>query len=377
MDRPDIMQLLFGAQSGMTPTGGTPIIPNAGLTAANQLGQRETVGQFPSDAPLRQPAMQYQSPLLQNAMRQSGSLPFQQPETPAQPPMSMLDKIRTGLAAPSSSPMGMAINQASQALLQQSGYSPVPRTTGEIIGSALGAANQGFMTGKAIELEQSRLAAEQARLAEETAYQRQQDAFNRFIEQSKLEQSVKDKLNAADVASFGQEKDLRALFLKQSEDFMKGLEGFQKVQTAAMTKQPSGASDIALIFGYMKVLDPNSVVREGEFATAENAGGVAERIRNSYNRIIEGERLSPPIREQFIQSAREQFLPSLSKQQDREEWFADLSSNYGLNQDAVFKSLLPKQNSMLSPATISNIDEIQDMEKGDFFIIDGKLGIVE
>ena len=154
MARPDIMQLLFGAQSGNPPIGGTPIIPNAGLTAVNQLGQRQTVGQFPSDAPLRQPAMQYQSPLLQNAMRQSGSLPFQQtpqPETPAQPPMSMLDKIRTGLGAPSSSPMGMAINQASQALLQQSGYSPVPRTTGEIIGNALGAANQGFMAGKVLE----------------------------------------------------------------------------------------------------------------------------------------------------------------------------------------------------------------------------------
>ena len=380
MARPDIMQRLFGAQSGMTPTGGTPIIPNAGLTAVNQLGQRQTVGQFPSDAPLRQPAMQYQSPLLQNAMRQSGSLPFQQPpqpETPAQPPMSMLDKIRTGLGAPSTSPMGMAINQASQSLLQQSGYSPVPRTTGEIIGGALGAANEGFMTGKALELEQSKLDAEQARLAEETAYQRQQDAFNRFIEESKLDQTIKDKLNAADVATFGQEKDLRALFLKQSDDFMIGLEGFQKVQTAAMTKQPSGASDIALIFGYMKVLDPGSVVREGEFATAQNAGGVAEKIRNTYNRVFEGERLSPTLREEFIQSARDQFLPSLDKQRDREEWFADLSSNYGLNQDAIFRSLLPKQNSMLSPAIISDIDEIQDMEKGDFFIIDGKLGIVE
>ena len=162
MARPNIMQRLFGAQGGMT--GGNAIIPNAGLTAVNQLGQRQTVGQFPSDAPLRQPAMQYQSPLLQNAMRQSGSLPFQQPpqpETPAQPPMSMLDKIRTGLGAPSTSPMGMAINQASQALLQQSGYSPVPRTTGEIIGGALGAANKGFMAGKVLEQQEAKALAAQ------------------------------------------------------------------------------------------------------------------------------------------------------------------------------------------------------------------------
>jgi len=92
-------------------------------------------------------------------MRQSGSLPFQQtpqPQTQAQPPMSMLDKIRTGLGAPSTSPMGMAINQASQSLLQQSGYSPVPRTTGEIIGGALGAANEGFMAGKVLEQQEAK-----------------------------------------------------------------------------------------------------------------------------------------------------------------------------------------------------------------------------
>ena len=47
---------------------------------------------------------------------------------------------------------------------------------------------------------------------------------------------------------------------------------------AAKDAPPSGASDIALLYGYMKVLDPGSTVREGEFATASNAGGIPDKI---------------------------------------------------------------------------------------------------
>ena len=67
---------------------------------------------------------------------------------------------------------------------------------------------------------------------------------------------------------------------------------------------PSPANDIALIFGYMKILDPQSVVREGEFATAENSGNIPSNITATYNRLVEGKgRLSDEQRQNFINSA--------------------------------------------------------------------------
>lgn len=66
-------------------------------------------------------------------------------------PSSMLAKIRSGLGASPTSPVGMAISSGAQSLLEQSGYSPVPRTTGEIVGKALGAAREGYMGGLALE----------------------------------------------------------------------------------------------------------------------------------------------------------------------------------------------------------------------------------
>lgn len=80
-------------------------------------------------------------------------------------------------------------------------------------------------------------------------------------------------------------------------------------QTAAYSRiiksvqDPSPAGDLALIFNYMKMLDPGSVVREGEFATAQNAGGVDDRVRSFYNRVLEGTRLTPSQRDDFANRA--------------------------------------------------------------------------
>lgn len=65
--------------------------------------------------------------------------------------------------------------------------------------------------------------------------------------------------------------------------------------TAFPTKLEDGRSasdDLSLIFSYMKILDPTSTVRETEFANAENAAGVDDRIRNMYNKVKLGTRLS-------------------------------------------------------------------------------------
>lgn len=66
----------------------------------------------------------------------------------------------------------------------------------------------------------------------------------------------------------------------------------------------SAAGDISLIFAFMKMLDPGSTVREGEFATAQNSGSVNENIWASYNKAVTGERLVPSRRADFKGQAK-------------------------------------------------------------------------
>lgn len=65
----------------------------------------------------------------------------------------------------------------------------------------------------------------------------------------------------------------------------------------------TAAADIGMIFMFMKALDPTSVVREGEQATAQNATGVPDRIRNLYNNILSGNRLNATQRAEFFEAA--------------------------------------------------------------------------
>jgi hypothetical protein len=51
-------------------------------------------------------------------------------------------------------------------------------------------------------------------------------------------------------------------------------------------KNPSPYGDIAAVYTFMKALDPTSTVREGEYATAKNAGGISESLRNIVNKAI-------------------------------------------------------------------------------------------
>lgn len=74
---------------------------------------------------------------------------------------------------------------------------------------------------------------------------------------------------------------------------------------AKLGKIGGGPASIALVFKFMKALDPQSVVREGEFLTAERSAGLPESMRNMYNKIMEGEKLGAVQIKQFIDTANE------------------------------------------------------------------------
>jgi hypothetical protein len=59
------------------------------------------------------------------------------------------------------------------------------------------------------------------------------------------------------------------------KDFIQVRDGYERVQTGA--NLANGQGDLSLLFGYMKMLDPNSVVRETEFSNAESAMGYPSR----------------------------------------------------------------------------------------------------
>lgn len=90
-----------------------------------------------------------------------------------------------------------------------------------------------------------------------------------------------------------------------------------------------GISDAALIIGYMKTLDPTSVVRESEFATIQNATGIDERLRSYIKRKVAGDKLSPEQRADILQSAKAFSNAANQRITERTRQYAEMADEYG------------------------------------------------
>jgi hypothetical protein len=103
-----------------------------------------------------------------------------------------------------------------------------------------------------------------------------------------------------------------------------------------LSSDDSAVGDLSLIFGYMKMLDPGSVVREGEFATAQNAAGVPDRVMNVYNRIVSGERLNSDQRKAFKGQAERLFKQAGQQEAQVRSGIERIAKDYGLNTANIF-----------------------------------------
>ncbi len=130
-------------------------------------------------------------------------------------------------------------------------------------------------------------------------------------------------------AKLTDENAMRGQFLRQANDFVTISDSYGRLRAA--TSNPSAAGDLALIFNYMKILDPGSVVRESEFATAANSGSVPERIWAQYNKVLKGERLSEVMRADFAKQASGQYQAQLRAYKKLEEQFRGLAERAGMD----------------------------------------------
>lgn len=151
------------------------------------------------------------------------------------------------------------------------------------------------------------------------------------------------------------EEKLRKEYIAQNKDFQSVGDAYGRISAAG--KDPSAAGDLALIFNYMKMLDPGSVVRESEFATAKNAGSVDERVRATYNNVLRGEKLSPEQRADFIERAGKLYVSAQDGYNLSRTAYSDLATKYKVNPERVIIDLT-RTSSNAAPV------EVWDMKNG-------------
>jgi hypothetical protein len=141
---------------------------------------------------------------------------------------------------------------------------------------------------------------------------------------------------AAGIIPVEKRPEAEGKFRKEYSDQTKGYQEVKSAYGRVLASEDNAVGDLSLIFGYMKMLDPGSVVREGEFATAQNAAGVPERIQNIYNQVVSGQRLSPSQRQSFKGQAGKLYSIAQTQEAQVRQGIERIAKGYGLNTANIF-----------------------------------------
>jgi hypothetical protein len=136
---------------------------------------------------------------------------------------------------------------------------------------------------------------------------------------------------------------LRKEFDALTKDYRTVRDSYGRV--LASGTDPSAAGDLALIFNYMKMLDPSSVVRESEFANAAATGSLGQRWVAVGQKLLSGERLSDGMRADFMSRAKRLYDSQVSIFNNTGERYRKLATKSGVDPVDVTTEPFPFEKS--------------------------------
>jgi len=151
---------------------------------------------------------------------------------------------------------------------------------------------------------------------------------------------------------FDFEKKLRDEFITRTKDYNEMGVTIDKIKSSAQSN--TGPGDVALITGFMKMLDPGSVVRETEFATARDTAGLVERLQNNLNKARSGQFLQTTQRKEFVALAQQYYDAAKKKADKDKQALNTVVKNYKLTPENVFgpEATDPTQETNVETVTV-------------------------
>ena len=159
------------------------------------------------------------------------------------------------------------------------------------------------------------------------------DLQNGLITQKQYDEQSKNIVEGVSEDDFKNENALRDEYNALSKSYFDVQGAHDRV--LASVQDPTAAGDLALIFNYMKMLDPGSTVREGEFATAASSAGLPERLIAAAARVDSGKRLSDAQRDDFSDRAEKLWDAAKETHKTTKDRYTKLAKAYGLNPENV------------------------------------------
>jgi len=140
-----------------------------------------------------------------------------------------------------------------------------------------------------------------------------------------------------DPKAWDKAKDLREKFDAEPETRKYRTSQTAVHQIRSSADSGTGVGDISLIYQYIKMLDPDTGVREGEIALAGQTGSLPDRITNFYNNAVSGQKLSDKQRKQFADEASRLLQVRSKGMEEHVEWLKGAARRNKLNPDDIIR----------------------------------------
>lgn len=137
--------------------------------------------------------------------------------------------------------------------------------------------------------------------------------------------------------TFQQETRLRSDFNKETEPFRTLDDMVSRVKAGA--DDTSGQNDVALLYSFMKLLDPGSVVRESEYATAARVGSLLTKAQQWLGEAATGQKLTPENRKEIVRVTEELYNSVQPRRKKIREKYVGAAKRYGLDPSMVMDDM--------------------------------------
>lgn len=137
-----------------------------------------------------------------------------------------------------------------------------------------------------------------------------------------------DIARKAEADLFDQGNRLRKDYMTDIKDYRTYGQNLSNLLSYA--RQGNGVSDVALLYAFNKMLDPTSVVREGEFRNAQSTEGLPTQVANYLQQIRSGERLSPSQRADIVRTGLAVFAEREKEQRGIEAYYRNIMTGLGI-----------------------------------------------
>lgn len=185
---------------------------------------------------------------------------------------------------------------------------------------------------------------------------------NEFLQRNPNTGEIRKAYESEDKKTFTQTTELRNDFNNLPQ--VKSWNVIEPVLISAReaAKDTSGASDLNMIYALGKVLDPNSVVREGELDMAASTGSLGQKIAGYYKSVNQGGKLPPEVKQDLLKQIESRTYAQRQSYNAAKSKYTDIAKKNNLDPNDLFISTVAEPIDITKPTVNPDMEKQQAME---------------